>query len=98
MRTRLGYLYGFGESKDVKLGAMVEYLVTPGRPKNVTRVGPVLVVSATQHIEVLFTTTVPVSSPDRLGIYEGSYGFLGLRLRWAERLFTESSSAPPSLP
>lgn len=107
MRTRLGYLYGFGASKALKLGAMVEYLVTPGRPKNVTRVGPVLVLTVTQYLEVLFTTTVTVSSADQLGLYEGSYGFLGLRARWAERLprrglrsvvFTESSMARPFLP
>jgi hypothetical protein len=97
MRTRLGYLYAFDEAGNFKLGAMTEYIVTPGRPKNVTRVGPVVLVGLSRHVELLTTATLPVSSPDELGLYEGSYGFIGARLRWAKRLFTESSPAQPSL-
>jgi hypothetical protein len=88
MRTRLGYLYDF-EASGVKAGAMVEYMVTPGRSENVTRVGPVLIVGLSQYLEILATSTFTVSSPDTLGLYEGSYGFLGLRARWAQRLFTD---------
>jgi len=85
MRTRLGYVYGFGERQDAKVGAMVEYLVTPGRPFNTTRVGPLALVSFTKNFEGLFTTTVVVSGPDELGPYAGTYGFLGVRYRWAKR-------------
>ena len=85
MRTRLGYVYGAGDSQDVKFGAMVEYLVTPGRPMNTTRLGPLAVVSFRKDFEGLFTTTVVVSGPDELGAYAGSYGFLGVRYRWAQR-------------
>jgi hypothetical protein len=95
MRTRLGYLYAFDDAGNVKLGMMTEYIVTPGRPKNVTRLGPLFLLGLSQHAELLATVTLPVASPDDLGLYEGSYGFVGARLRWAKRL-TESSSAPPS--
>ena len=88
MRTRLGYLYDFEGTGD-KAGAMTEYMIMPGRPGNVTRVGPVLIVSLSQHYEILATATFTVSSPDSLGLYEGSYGFLGLRARWAQRLFAD---------
>lgn len=88
MRTRLGYLYDF-DTSGVKAGAMTEYMVTPGRPKNVTRVGPVLIVGLSQYYEILATATFTVSSPDALGLYEGTYGFVGLRARWAQRLFTD---------
>jgi hypothetical protein len=89
MRTRLGYLYAFDEAGNVKLGGMLEYLVTPNRPKNVARFGPVFLFGVTPNVELLATVTLPFSSPDHLGVYEGSYGFVGARLRWAKRLFTE---------
>jgi hypothetical protein len=85
MRTRLGFVYGFDERQNVKVGAMVEYLVTPGRPFNTTRVGPLALVSFRKDFEGLFTTTVVVSGPDDLGPYAGTYGFLGVRYRWAKR-------------
>jgi len=85
MRTRLGYVYPVLESGDVKLGGMLEYLVLPGRPGNVTRVGPLALLTFAPRIEGLFTWTMVLSSPDDLGPYEGSYGFLGVRFRWAQR-------------
>lgn len=85
MRARLGYVYGFGPGGRVKLGGMLEYLVLPNRPENILRVGPLVLVGATDRIEGLFTWTYPLSTPDDLGGYESSYGFLGLRYRWAQR-------------
>ncbi len=85
MRTRLGYLYQPDDDGMIKVGAMLEYMVTPGRPKNVARVGPVVLVGLSKHIEGLATATFAVSSPDDLGLYEGTYGFIGLRARFAQR-------------
>lgn len=81
MRARLGYIYDLDR---VKAGAMVEHVVLPGRPKDVTRVGPLVLVSLAERLEGLFTTTVVVRSPDSLG-FSGVYGFLGLRMRFAQR-------------
>jgi hypothetical protein len=85
MRTRLGYVYSFGTDGNIKVGGMVEYVVLPQRPGNVTRVGPVALISVSKSLEILGTTTIPISSPDDLGIYQGSYGLLGIRYRFAER-------------
>lgn len=85
MRTRLGYVRGLDAAGKWKFGGMAEYMVTPGRPRNVTRLGPIFIGGLTDTLEVLATATVPVDSPDNLGFYEGSYGFLGLRGRFAHR-------------
>ena len=85
MRTRLGYVYGAGDRQDVKVGAMVEYLVTPGRPRHTTRVGPLALISFRKDFEGLFTATMVVSGPDDLGLYASTYGFAGVRYRWAAR-------------
>lgn len=85
MRTRLGYVLGIGKRQDYKVGAMVEYLVAPGRPSNTIRVGPLALLSFTKNFEGLFTTTMVVSGPDELGPYVGTYGFAGVRYRWAKR-------------
>ena len=82
MRSRIGYVYPVGPAK---VGAMLEYLVTPGRPSNTTRVGPIVFFGFSKHVEGLFTTTLALSSPDDLGPYLSAYGFLGLRYRWAHR-------------
>lgn len=84
MRTRLGYVFDL-QRGGVKVGAMTEYIVTPGRPRNATRLGPLLIVSISQYVEALATATFVVDSPDELGIYEGTYGFMGARLRWVKR-------------
>ena len=88
MRTRLGYVFDLTPDQEpgFKLGAMTEYLIQPGRPKNTTRLGPLFLVSLTQHLEGLATVTFVVDGPDELGFYEGTYGFIGLRLRWVQRL------------
>lgn len=85
MRLRLGYLYAFGETGQVKIGAMLEYVVMPGRPGNVTRVGPVGLLGLSQHWELLGTATFVAKSPDALSYVHGTYGLLGVRYRFAER-------------
>ena len=85
MRTRLGYVRGLDEAGNWKVGGMTEYMITPGRPRNVTRLGPIFIGTLTDHLEILATATVAVDSPDDLGFYEGSYGYLGLRGRFAKR-------------
>lgn len=70
---------------NVKVGAMVEYLVTPGRPRHTTRVGPLALIGFRKDFEGLFTATMVVSGPDDLGLYASTYGFAGVRYRWAAR-------------
>ncbi|MEB2313090.1 MAG: hypothetical protein OZ928_14665 [Polyangiaceae bacterium] len=82
---RGGYLYGIGESQDWKVGGMLEYVVLPGRPANVTRAGPVAIVTLAKSLDGFAAFSFVVSSPDSLGIEDGTYAFLGVLHRWAGR-------------
>jgi len=84
--TRGGYLYGFGPDQSLKAGFVLEYVVLPHRPRNVTRGGPVGSLSIDQHWEFLVAFSAVLDSPDSLGIWHGTYAFLGLTHRWAMRL------------
>lgn len=81
--TRGGYLYGFGEDRNVKVGLMGEYVVLPGRPQNVVRVGPVAIASLSKHFDAFAAFSFVASSPDTLGLEHGTYAFLGILHRWA---------------
>lgn len=83
LATRGGYLYGFGKDQNVKVGAMGEYVVLPGRPMNVVRVGPVAVATLSKHFDAFAAFSFVVSSPDTLGVEHGTYAFLGVLHRWA---------------
>ena len=84
--TRVGYFYGVGESQAFKTGMVTEYVIVPGRPRNVTRLGPMASMQFDAHWEALFAFSFVVDSPDSLGIWHGTYAFLGLTHRWASRL------------
>ncbi|MGE0323736.1 MAG: hypothetical protein AB7K71_04760 [Polyangiaceae bacterium] len=85
MGIRGGYVYGFGESQDVQLGALAEYVVVPGRPRGVTRGGPLFHVNFSKHLEGFAAFSFVLDSPDALGVVDGTYAFLGLLHRWAQR-------------
>jgi hypothetical protein len=75
----------------LKVGGVVEYLFDTGRGSTV-RVGGAFILQLTDHLELSATATVPVRSPDRLGLILGSYGALGLRYRTATG---EKNPQPP---
>lgn len=76
----------------LKVGVMAEYVFATGRPRNVVRVGPVGVLTLTDHLEAMAGLTLAVSSPDRLGLMLGAYGTACLRYRWATG---ETNPLPP---
>lgn len=80
---RGGYVLALGRQQEVKAGALSETLVIPGRDATVVRLGPVATVRVTPHMEALLVLTGVVHGPDALGIWGGSYGFFGVRYRWA---------------
>ena len=82
---RGGYVFGLGESQDVKAGIMLEYVVTPGRSSNTVRAGPVALVTFSQYWEGLAAFSPVFAGPDQLGVVHGAYAFLGLLHRWAQR-------------
>jgi hypothetical protein len=67
----------------LKIGVLTELLTSTGRDKNVFRTGPAFALQLTDHLEVLGTLSVAVSSPDTLGLALGAYGLGGVRYRWA---------------
>ena len=67
----------------LKVGVLTELLTSTGRGQDVFRMGPAAALQLTDHVEVLGTLSVAVSSPDRLGLALGAYGVGGLRYRWA---------------
>lgn len=81
--TRAGYLYGVDKDESVKIGFMSEYVVLPGRPSNVTRIGPVASVNFGKHFDGFAALSFVVSSPDTLGLENGTYAFIGVLHRWA---------------
>jgi hypothetical protein len=83
--NRTGYVYDFGGRLHFKGGAMLEYVVTPGRPKNVTRAGPLLLCSFDKSLDGLFAFSAVVDSPDTLGVVHGTYAFIGVLHRMATR-------------
>ena len=82
---RAGYFYGVGETQDFKTGWVAEYVVLPGRPDNVIRMGPMAYLQLDKHWEALAAFSAVVKSPDSLGIWHGTYAFLGMTHRWARR-------------
>jgi len=66
----------------MKVGPVVEYLWGTGRGTTV-RLGGAFIIQLTDHVEASATLTMPVHSPDRLGIVMGTYAAAGLRYRTA---------------
>jgi hypothetical protein len=82
---RYGYVYGIGESQDLKVGFLLEHVVTPGRPKNTWRGGPVVLAGLSKHVDFLFAFSPVLSSPDELGLLHGTYAYFGILYRLAKR-------------
>jgi hypothetical protein len=75
----------------LKFGAVGEYLFDTGRGSTL-RLGGAIMIQLTDHLEANATVTVPVRSPDRLGLVLGSYAAAGLRYRTATG---EKNPEPP---
>jgi hypothetical protein len=86
-RARLGYLASLGwgelEPDTLRLGAAAEVIHNPGREAVTVRVGPLVSVALTCHLEAVGAAMIAVTSPDQLGLLGADFGTLGLRYRWA---------------
>jgi hypothetical protein len=67
----------------LKIGPLLEHVFETGRAGGVFRLGPAFSLQLTDHLEAAAGFTIPLSSPDRLGLMLGSYGTACLRYRWA---------------
>jgi hypothetical protein len=83
--TRGGYLFGIDARQTLRLGVVAEYVVLPRRPGNVTRGGPIGVLSLGKHWEAIAFFSAVLDSPDSLGIWHGTYACAGFTHRFAQR-------------
>ena len=79
---RMGAVARLLREDALKVGFLCEYLFGTGRGQTV-RVGPVAMLQLTDHLDVNATVTMPVHSPDDLGLVLGTYAAAGLRYRTA---------------
>lgn len=82
-RARLGFIGEIDRYGELRLGAAAEVLGNPGRDSTILRLGPVLSVALTHHLDVIGTVMVVAATPDTLGLLGADLGQLGLRYRWA---------------
>jgi hypothetical protein len=80
---RLAAVARFFLEYSVRVGVLTEHVFETGRPDPVWRVGPILSVQLTDHLEAMAGATLSVASPDDLGLSLGTYGVAGVRWRWA---------------
>jgi hypothetical protein len=79
---RAGAVVRLLREQALKVGPVVEYLFGTGRGTSV-RLGGAVILQLTDHLEASATVTVPVRSPDQLGLVLGSYAAAGVRYRTA---------------
>jgi hypothetical protein len=82
-RARVGYLYHLGWLGSMRLGAAVESIHLISRQDVVIRVGPLMSVALTHHLEANAAIMIVARSPDALGLDGADIGQIGLRYRWA---------------
>lgn len=86
-RARLGYMASIAwwdhDEDALQVGAAAELLHNPGRGAVTIRMGPLVSVPLTCHLEAVGAIMLVASSPDQLGLDGANFGKLGLRYRWA---------------
>lgn len=83
-RGRGGYLFRFGAFRQHFVGVVADVLNVPERHNDTTvRIGPVLRIVLSRHLEVRGSFVPTILSPDRLALTGGDFTELGFRYRWA---------------
>lgn len=82
-RARLGYLGQLDAYGELRLGAAAEILGNPGRDSTLVRLGPVVSVTLTHHLDAIGAVMIVAASPDQLGLLGADLGQLGLRYKWS---------------
>src|SRR5690606_1633034 len=81
-RSRNTYLGGVGKYPALGLGAVGDSIGVPARDEVLVRVGPVITVSLTHHLQAIGVAAIAVASRDSLGLSSSDFGQIGLRYRW----------------
>jgi hypothetical protein len=82
-RTRAAWLGNVGKLDDMALGGAVELIEVPNRGATTVRVGPVVAVALTHHLQAIGAAMFVVGGRDELGLGGADLGQIGLRYRWA---------------
>lgn len=82
-RTRLAYLVNVGKWEDMGVGGAVELIGVPQRDATFVRLGPVVTVSLTHHLQATGAAGFVVAGRDHIGLAGADLGQIGLRYRWA---------------
>jgi hypothetical protein len=67
----------------LRFGVLAEYGFGTGRHSGVLRLGPVVSVQLTDHLQFNAGVTLKAASPDQLGLTLGAFGTAGFRYQWA---------------
>jgi hypothetical protein len=67
----------------LRTGVLMEHVFETGRSKPVVRLGPVISLQLTDHLDATAGVTFAVASPDALGLVLGTFALAGVRWRWA---------------
>lgn len=83
-RARAGYLFRFGVLQQHSIGIVADVLHVPRRHDSTTvRVGPVIRIVLSRHVDIRGSFVPTIMSPDNLGLAGGDFTELGFRYRWA---------------
>lgn len=83
LRSRVGYMFGFGEHRQASIGPAVDVLGIPERETVVMRFGLLARFVLSRSFELRGTFMPRIISQDALGLLESDFTELGLRWRWA---------------
>lgn len=82
-RARTAYLVPVGKYETMQLGGLLEFVGVPKRDEVMVRVGPVVTVSLTHHLDAIAAAAFSVESKDEIGLQSADFGQISLRYRWA---------------
>lgn len=83
LRTRWGYVFGFGAHQQFSIGPVVDFLDVPERKSFVLRAGALVRFVLSRSFEIRGSFVPRIFSQDELGLLESDFTELGLRWRWA---------------
>lgn len=82
-RARLTYLASLGPYNNMGLGWAAEVINSPARDLTVFRMGPVVTVALTRHLQATAAGLLGIDSRDDIGLSGADLGQIGLSYRWA---------------
>lgn len=82
-RSRTAYTVDVGKYDTLRMGGLFEFVGVPKRDEVMIRVGPVVTVSLTHHLDAIAAAAFSIESKDEIGLESADFGQVSLRYRWA---------------